>query len=104
MRKPVVLTSALLALLALSSCSTHYILLNTEYPIVAASHSATVVGKSFFFAAGIGQSVAVQAADICKGSENILQVKTTTSFVDGLIGLSGASPVTYEVYCRESQE
>ena len=58
-----------------------------------------------FFIGGIGQDVQVNAADLCKGSENIARVERQRTFINFAIGfLTGNiwSPLQSKVYCKSS--
>lgn len=88
--------------LLLVSCTNHVQLINAEYPI-RNKLSATAAGKHHFFFFGIGQSKVIDAAGICGGTENVLQVETQRTAADSVLALitSGIyTPLEYRVYCK----
>ncbi|MGI9345497.1 MAG: Bor family protein [Gammaproteobacteria bacterium] len=92
-----------IAVLLTAGCATQIHVLNEDYPIRDKTR-ATVVGKHNFFVSGIGQSHTTDAAEICGGLENVLQVETQLTFIDILLGTVTYgiyTPRTYRVYCKK---
>lgn len=91
-----------IASLLLSSCSTQHYLYGAEIPI-RYKPAASIAGKDNFFVGGLDQTSVKKAAEICGGSENLLQISTQTSFADGILSFFSSgiyTPNSYWIYCR----
>ena len=88
----------MVALMSLASCATQTFQINPGN-----SGEATSDEMSLFFIAGIGQNSRIDASAICGGSDKIVKVEATQTFIDILInGVTGGLvfPRHAKVYCK----
>ena len=87
----------IVALMSLASCATQTFQINP-----GTAGEPTTDEMALFFVYGIGQETTVDASAICGGSDKIVKVEATQTFVDVLIGaFTGIiNPRHAKVYCK----
>tara|TARA_B110000858_G_C17465481_1_gene320410 strand:- start:148 stop:441 length:294 start_codon:yes stop_codon:yes gene_type:complete len=57
-----------------------------------------------FFVSGIGQEVVTNAAEVCKGSENVAKIERSNTFLNWFVGFLSSgiyTPQQSRVYCNK---
>jgi len=83
---------------SLCACSTQTALINGQ------GGSLTKQDMQTFFVAGLGQTQTMNAAEVCGGTDKVVKVERTTSFLNGLLSMlsnSIYSPQDAKVYCSK---
>lgn len=91
-----------IAVLFMSGCATQSFSINGT-----TDDEPTYDNMQHFFVSGLAQEKDVNAAEICRGAENVVKVETHHSFVNGVLGFITYgiyTPRDARVYCKPAEQ
>jgi len=94
----------IISLLTISSCATQTFIVDPKVKREVPSGNPHFSKTSHFFISGVGQSMALNASQLCKESDGVAFVESKQSFVQALFaGITYGiyTPRTMNIYCNK---
>ena len=96
--------TTIISLLTISSCATQTFVVDPKLKREVSSGNPHFSKTSHFFISGVGQSMVLNASELCKESDGVAFVESKQSFFDGVLAtvtLGIYTPRTMNIYCNK---